>query len=157
MANITDNRLSLTISPADLTTVNTAGQTIDTTLSFLIALTEEERERLFGVNVSNKVFIEEALEEAQNNGSILPAYIQVAELEKDLTLYNQLGDILSFVRNMLSKLEDTQRLAGHECYATSLAIYQMYKSAAEAGIPGAAASYERLRERFDISKTPPTP
>ena len=157
MANITLNRLSTTISPADLTTVNNAGETIATTLSFLIALTEEERSSLFSLNVNNKVFVEEALEEAQNNGSILPAYINVAELEKDLTLFNQLGDILSFVRNMLSKLEDTQRLAGHECYATSLAIYQMYKSAAEAGIPGAAASYERLRERFDISKTPPAP
>ena len=157
MANITDNRLSLTISPADLTTVNTAGQTIATTLSFLIALTEEERERLFGVNVNNKVFIEEAFEEAQNNGTILPGYIQVAELEKDLTLFNQLGDLLSYLRNLLQKMEDTQRLAGHEAYALSLAIYQLYKSAAEAGIPGAAASYERLRERFDISKTPPAP
>jgi len=158
MANITDNRLSLTISNADLTTVNTAGQTIDTTLSFLIALTEEERERLFGVNVNNKVFIEEALEEAQNNGSILPGYIQVAELEKDLTLFNQLGDLLSYLRNLLQKMEDTQRLAGHEAYALSLAIYQLYKSAAEAGIPGAAASYNRLKERFDNPRpTPPTP
>jgi hypothetical protein len=158
MANITDNRLSLTISPADLTTVNTAGATIDTTLSFLIALTEEERERLFGVNVNNKVFIEEALEEAQNNGTILPGYIQVAELEKDLTLFNQLGDLLSYLRNLLQKMEDTQRLAGHEAYALSLAIYQLYKSAAEAGIPGAASSYNRLKERFDTTRpTPPTP
>ena len=158
MANITDNRLSLTISNADLTTVNTAGATINTTLSFLIALTEEERERLFGVNVNNKVFIEEALEEAQNNGTILPGYIQVAELEKDLTLFNQLGDLLSYLRNLLQKMEDTQRLAGHEAYALSLAIYQLYKSAAEAGIPGAAASYNRLKERFDNPRpTPPTP
>jgi hypothetical protein len=158
MANITDNRLSLTISNADLTTLGTAGQTIDTTLSFLIALTEEERDRLFGVNVNNKVFIEEALEEAQNNGSILPGYIQVAELEKDLTLFNQLGDLLSNLRNALQKMEDTQRLAGHEAYAVSLTIYQLYKSAAEAGIPGAASSYNRLKERFDNPRpTPPTP
>ena len=62
MANITLNRLSTTISPADLTTVNNAGETIATTLSFLIALTEEERTRVRDVSDRGEAWAAELVE-----------------------------------------------------------------------------------------------
>jgi hypothetical protein len=46
MANITNNRLSITMTAAQITAVKTAIQTIQTNMPFLVGLTVEERWRI---------------------------------------------------------------------------------------------------------------
>jgi hypothetical protein len=67
MPNITENRLNTVISAADEAALGTAGTTLETILAFLIALTDDERKSLFGLDVQNKVFVEEALQEIDAN------------------------------------------------------------------------------------------
>lgn len=148
MANITENRINLTIAAADLTAIAAAINTINTKLPFLQALTDEERAALLGLDVNNKVFVDEALDEMTNNDSILPAFINTANLNNDIKLFEQLSTLESTLSNLLTKISDTKRIAGHEAYAVALTAYNMYGMASSAGIPNARQSYDRLKTRF---------
>lgn len=166
MANITINRINTTINAADEGILQAStGQTNTVLNNYTESLSPDEREELFGLDVENRVFAQEALEEATTNGGILPGYIAVPELDNDLRLYNQLESIETVIENQLQRIKDTKRLAGHEAYAMALTIYKLYESAHLAGISGATASYTRLKQRFlqqgggapPASNTPPTP
>ncbi len=149
MANITANLLSTTINAADDAALGAAGGQLESILAlYLVSLSEEERKSLFSLDVENKVFAEQALDEAQHNGSVLPTFIQPTELEKDITFWTQLDNMESRLLNLLQKIKDTKRRAGHEAYAMAVVIYGLYESAHVAGIPGATQSYNRLKERF---------
>lgn len=149
MANISTNLLDIVLSPADTVAIQTAITTIDTTLDPVEhTLTDEERASLLSLDVSNKVFAEEALEEAVNNGSMLPAAVNTTFLKNDLALYDQLAGIESQLENVLRKVKDAKRVAGHEAYAMALTIYTLYRSLAAVGVAGAQQSADRLGERF---------
>lgn len=151
MANITDNRIDYTIPPADVTTVTTAIVNLNATLSFLQALTDPERDALLSLDVDNKIFVDDALDEISNNpnnAAILPPFINSGYLKNDITLFEQLDSIESELLNLLSRISDTKRIAGHEAYVISLTAYNLYGIATNAGIPGAKQSYDRLKVRF---------
>jgi hypothetical protein len=149
MANISTNLLDVVLTPAEQVTIQTAITSIDTTLDPVEhTLTDEERASLLSLDVSNKVFAEEALEEAVNNGSMLPAAVNTTFLKNDLELYDQLAVIESQLENVLRKVKDAKRVAGHEAYAMALTVYTLYRSLAAVGVAGAQQSADRLGERF---------
>ena len=140
MSNITNNKLSVVLTQAQIDAVKAAINTINTNLPMLLGLTLEERKTLPKVDVNNKIFVEDAINAMETNPSFLPAYFSVAELKKDLTLYQQLDPLLLEINKLAEKIDDTQMLAGSEAYVTALA--------AKAGIQGADTIYELLKARF---------
>lgn len=148
MANLSNNRLNITATTAQITAVKTALQTIGTNLPFLTGLTTEERIALPAINVNNKAFTEDAINAAVNNTSLIPSYVNVPNMQNDLTLFTQLDEIILLTKQLLERLEDTQLLAGSEAFVSSLAIYKLIGSAADAGVPGADAIYNQLKQRF---------
>ncbi len=156
MSNITNNRLNITLTEAQVTAVKAAIQTIYTEVPFLLGLTVEERISLPKINVANKAFTEDAINAITNNGDMLPGYLNVATMQTDLQLFSQLDELTPLVRQLLEKLEDTQILAGSEAYVSALAGYRLFGAASEAGIPGADAVYDGLKARFSTGSTSPT-
>ena len=148
MSNLTNNRLSVTATSAQLTAVKNALQTINTNLPFLVGLTAEERAALPTIDVNNKAFTEDAINAGANNASLVPSYVSVANMQSDMTLFSQLDEVIQLTRQLLEKLEDTQMLAGSEAYTSALALYKLFGSAADAGVPGSDAIYNQLRTRF---------
>lgn len=160
MANITVDLVNDTISTADQTTISTAIANLNTALNaYVHPLTDEERDTLLSLDVNNKVFVEETINEITNNGAVLPPAISLSHLQNDLDLFNQLDSIESQLMNVLNRVRDTKRIAGHEAYAMALATYTIYKSLANAGVDGTRESAQRLGERFASSGAPaqPTP
>ena len=143
-----DNRLNITATEAQITAVKAALETVTTNLPFLIGLTTEERITLPAINVNNKIFTEDAITAGVNNAAMLPAYISVAAMQNDLTLFTQLEEVITMVKQLLEKLEDTQLLAGSESYSSALTLYKLFGTAAESGLPGADAVIAQLRQRF---------
>lgn len=148
MSNITNNKLSVVLTQAQIDAVKAAINTINTNLPMLLGLTLEERKTLPKVDVNNKIFVEDAINAMETNPSFLPAYFSVAELKKDLTLYQQLDPLLLEINKLAEKIDDTQMLAGSEAYVTALAAYRNFEAAAKAGIQGADTIYELLKARF---------
>lgn len=164
MSNINDNRLNVTMTTAQITAVKTALQTIQTNMPFLTGLTVEERIALPKINVSNKAFTEDAINSAVNNANMIPSYFSTANLQTDYNLFVQLDELILLIDQVAEKMSDTQLLAGSEAYVNALASYRLFGAAADAGVPGADAIYDRLKSRFAnqgnssaSTNTPPTP
>lgn len=154
MSNLTNNRLSVTMTPAQVTAVKTALQTIATNMPFLIGLTTEERIAIPKINVNNKAFTEDAINAVVNNAGILPAYINAVSMQSDYQLFTQLDELLGLMRQLVEKAEDTQMLAGSEAFVAALSSYKLFGAAADAGLVGADAIVDSLRQRFITSGTP---
>lgn len=116
----------------------------------LLGLTTDERIALPKINVANKAFTEDAINAISNNATMLPGYLNVANMQTDLQLFTQLDELTGLVRQLLEKLEDTQILAGSEAYVAALTGYRLFSAAAEAGIAGSDAIYDSLKARFIV-------
>ena len=149
MANILHNRVSATLTPEQVATVKTALQQIREALPFLIGLTTDERQTLPKMNIANRSFTEDALNVIDHNPGIFPPYLDLAELRKDLQLYDQLGALVTLANQLCELMRDTQILAGSEAYVTALTGYKMAGAAASSGVPGAKTVYDLLKKRFE--------
>lgn len=148
MSNINSNRLDVSLNPQEQSQINAAITNIEAMMPFLTGLTTEERIAIPKINVANKAFTEDAINIAVGNPSLFPGYINPAEMQKDLTLFNQLDALATSMRRVLEKIEDTLMLAGSEAYISALAVYRNIGAAAKAGVPGADSLYDQLRARF---------
>lgn len=148
MSNLTNNRLNITATAAQITAVKTAYQTILTNLPFLLGLTTGERTSLPAIDVSNKTFTEDAISAGVNNAGLLPSYVSPAGMQTDLTLFTQLDELIALHNQLGEKLQDTQLLAGSEAYVGALTLYKLFGSAADAGVAGSDAIYNQLKQRF---------
>ena len=154
MANLSDNRLDVTLSAQAVTTINTA---IDGITGALPKgnLTDVERKRLFALDVENRVFVEEVITEMDASGAnIIPPFITRAHIETDLALFKQMNALESKVLGLLRHVTNLKRISGHEAYTVSLAVYKIYESASTGGITEANASYANLKRRFESQSAP---
>lgn len=148
MANLSNNRVNVTATAAQVTAVKAAFQTIMTNLPFLTGLTAEERKTLNAIDVNNKVFAEDALAAAVNNPTLVPAYISIPNMQLDMTLFSQLDEISGLANQLCERIEDTKMLAGSEAYNTALSLYKSFGAAADAGVLGADSIVDKLKTRF---------
>lgn len=146
--SVTNNRINTTIDAAVLATIKTKLSEINAALPFLISLTPDERKNLPKINEANKIFVEDAITGMQNNAAIIPSYLNIANVKNDLTLFQQLDDVISVINQIHQKMSDTQMLAGSEAYVSSLTAYRLFESASNAGVDGTTAVYNSLRQRF---------
>ena len=153
----TNNRLSETITAAMIQQAKDSLNTLNSTFDFLIGLTPEERQSILKIDGSNKVFVEDALADASNNTNVLPAYLKLDEMRKDLEGYHALDEIVTLSAQFAERIRDTQMLMGSEAYASALTVYRLFESAARDAVPGADAIYQHLRTRFAGQGTPSEP
>lgn len=149
MANILNNRVSATLVPEQITDVKNAFQVVREKMSFLVGLTNDERQTLPKMSVVNRGFTDAAIAAISNNPEMFPNYLNVDELRKDLQLYDQLDELLKISFQITELIRDTQILAGSEAYATALTGYKLSAAAATGGIPGAKSVYDALKKRFE--------
>lgn len=154
----THNLVSASIAAADKTAVQTAIQTINGKLPFLISLTNDERKG--GIKLGDKTvaFILKAIDYAEANPMLVPPYVNLVEIKKDYTLQQDLIEIQQWMAELLQKIEDTQQEAGVEALNGILGFYQAVRVATEKDVPGARAIYEDLSQRFpgrSKKQTPP--
>ncbi|MCU7618860.1 hypothetical protein NZ698_16895 [Chryseobacterium sp. PBS4-4] len=149
MGNITENKLNTVITTSDLSAINDAISSISSKLP-AGSLTDDQRATLKSINVSNKIFVEDVITETTVNGSeIIPSFVQTANIQTDITLFDQLDTIESGINTLLQKISDLKRIAGDEAYTGALVCYRLFEGANTAGINSAKQSYEKLRARFD--------
>jgi hypothetical protein len=148
MSNVTNNRLNITATAAQVTAVKNALQAIQTNLPFLVGLTMDERKSLLAIDVNNKTFTEDAINAAANNPTLVPSYISVPNMQADLTLFNQLDELLMLANQLCERIDDTKLLAGAEAYNASRLFYKAVQTAAKAGVPSADSIAQQLSTRY---------
>jgi len=155
--NPTNNRVSLTLPAAKVAKISQLLADLSAELDFTVGLTVDERQTLPKMNDGSEPFVGDALAGAQQNPDLFPTYVKPEELQKDLTLYTQLGPLVGRLAGLSAQLRDTQMLAGSEAYVSALMIYRLSESASKAALPGAEVLYRTLRKRFADQGTPPAP
>jgi len=151
MSNLNVNRLNQVYTAADIAAVKTSAATINAKIPATAVLTEAERkDSSKDIDVENKVFVEDTINEFNLNGAtILPARFLNNNMATDFTFFEQNDELETILKNLVIRISDAKRIAGREAFATALRIYEQYKDAAEEGVPGAQASYDKLKVRFE--------
>ena len=142
------NRMSAEITDKDLQSIKKSLAEIHKSMPFLIGLKGSDRKRLAKINSTNKIFVEDVIRTYDNIKAILPDYLSGAEMKKDLLLFEQLDGLEMQIAELHEKISCTRQLAGSEAYTAALTVYQLMKTASAAGVPGAAAHFTILQERF---------
>ena len=148
MSNTNQNLLNQTLAALAVTEIMEALTTVASALPDA-TLTDEQRRSLNAISVDNKVFAEEVLDEMNTNpiAAVNTTYNEEF-LTNDILLFEQVESILSRLMDLVQRLDDIKRLAGHEAYGMSTAVYGMLDVMARSGVPGAQSSYDRLKVRF---------
>lgn len=143
---MSDQKLSATMTAAEVDAVMQAIQTIKQKMPFLLALSTEERRALPQPGDRGRAFISKALEVATQNPSILPGFFSLEELRKDVELGNTLQPILLSLAQLQGMIEDTARVASSEAYSGALNVYSYAKASGSAAAVGGAV--EELGKLF---------
>jgi hypothetical protein len=141
-----DNRISAALSQADRQAVLDAVNTIRQKLPFLVDLSPDERKALPKIGDTGRGFVARALEVAEQNPDILPRSFDVAEMRKDLELFDALLPVVTALAQLNELLDDTYTAVGSEAYAAALLVYQYVRSAGKgSALEGAL---DALGQRF---------
>lgn len=158
MSNMNENRINLTLEADDVTIINQCIATILSKLPANATLSADERISYNAIDVSNKVYVENVLQEATATGTgIIAAYVSLPALANDVAIHNQMNTMEAGLANVLQRVGDIKRISGHEAYKVSNRIYKNYQDAAEVGIDNAQSAYERLKVRFEGQGNPGRP
>lgn len=152
MSNILENRVSTTFTKDELTDLTSQRNALMAILKpKTVALTEDELKNLSSMAVDNFVFVQETVKTTDAEGvSILPPAIaaMIPELQTDVTFYDQLDTEEAMLEDLLTRIRHTKRLVAHESYKVANNVYSLYQTLAGSGVPGAAARYNILKDRY---------
>ena len=151
-----ENKISLDIAATVLTNVNTAIGTIKTNLPFLLTLTPEDRIKMLKMGDKSLAFVRKAYEYGKLNPSLVPSYISLEEMRKDIEASEKLHAIYSQLNDLVSRLDDTIMVASSEALNAALGIYSSAQAAAKNNVPGAKGVVEDLQTRFLLKNKPKT-
>ena len=143
-----DNRVSATVSPTDKTAVLTKITEIKALLPFLLNLTKDERIQLPKLGGASLLFDEQCAGYMASAPTLIPPFVDAAEVTLDRNLRLVLADILRELRKLCEQVDDTLLLVGSEIWMADLSFYQTVRQAARRDVLGADTIYDDLKERF---------
>ncbi len=146
----TENTVSIEFTPEDQTTIKDALTTLSDTLkSYLVALQPDERMELPKMSDGSAPFVNKALNYAESNSELAPAYLDIPELKKDVQAVEMLTQFHRTISQLNENMSDTIMLAGSEAYTAALTFYNSVKQASKMNVPGAKTIYDDLKQRFN--------
>jgi hypothetical protein len=146
--------INVRLSDADLQEIKQAIDTIQSKMSFLITLTQEERKRLYKMGNKRLAFVQNSINVAQSNRNILPASFDLEAYTNDYRLAANLNELLMRLTQVTEQVDDTLMAVGSEAMGSSLTVYEYVKTAAKK-TPGLKAIAEQLGSLFKAIKSKP--
>lgn len=144
------NKVSIEIPAADLKAIKDAIAVLVAKLGpLLIALTEEDRKKLFKMGEASRPFVEKVMEYVVSNPEFLPPFTEVKEMQKDWKAISELLPVLNALMQLTSNLDDTLMEAGSEVMVPSASYYKSVQMAVKLGVPSAKPIEADLKVRFE--------
>jgi hypothetical protein len=145
-----ENRVSITIPPADLKAINDAVKVLQEKLwPLLIALTVDERRALTNMGEASRPFAEKVMEYVETNSEFLHPYSNIAEMQKDWKVIGDLSSVYNAMNQLTSNLDDTLMEVGSEVMEQANMYYRSVQGAVKANIPSSKPVYDDLRVRYE--------
>ena len=148
MANNPKVRHGTTITEAQIASLKTALDTIQSNMPFLHQLTADERRMLHTINVENRIFTENTIHVLLHNPDKQPEGFNVEEKQKAMALYHQLEDLRIAVNLLAKRISDTQLLVGNDTYLAAVVGYRHIENLNKMGLADVDAIYELLQASY---------
>ena len=111
-----------------------------------------------------EVWVGKAVNYADQNPALLPAYVDKTELMADFATHSQLNPRIDRLETILQGMLDTNLLLGTDLYNNLIAFYRSLREASKSNAPGASNIYKDLKQQFpgggskggDDTGTPPS-
>jgi len=130
-------------------------------LPFLVNLTNDEKKNLPKMGDKSVAFVEKSLDYSESTPKLVPPFLDVTELRKDVDLVKQLNPIYNLLSQLFDALDGTYTVLGSEAMVASLSFYHTARDASKKNVPGSKAIYDDLKKRFPGrtpgKAVPPTP
>lgn len=152
-----DNRISASLTDADKQTILDAVTTIKAKLPFLVSLTPEDRVTMPKMSDKSVAFDEKCATYMDSLPSLVPGFVNVAEVKKDRELRAQLAGVAAEIAALAASVDDTLMVISSELWMADLSFYQSVRQGAKRSVSGAQAAYDDLSQRFPGAKPAPTP
>jgi len=138
------------ISTEDLSSVESAVNTIKGKLPFLISLSPDEKAQLFKVGENFKPFLQKALNVINTHPEIMPGTFNTVGFKKDYNLCYSLESLSVNVTALARALDDTLTAAGSDALSAALEVYGGVKNNMDK-IPGLKVIYDEMKLCFPRS------
>lgn len=144
-----ENKISLSISEADMQAIQAAIKTLqDKLLPLLVQLDAEDRQEINKMGDKTVSFVTKAYEHALQNPDLVPSYMDLAEMKIDLDAVETLRQLGNPLGQLAQFVNDSRMLAGSEALREALAFYNAVKGAAKLKVGASQQIYEDLSVRF---------
>lgn len=140
------DRITLNLTPAQLTAVDRAITSIETTLTELVALAPLERRRLKTMGRKSETFCRETLTVMQHNPQLVNPALGLEAATGDLEALDALRPRRQRIQRLLERMEDTEALLGGDVMAAALEAYGLLKVSGRA--QGLTSLRQELGARF---------
>ncbi len=147
------NLVSFNIPEADLAEIKASINVLTTKLlPHLKTLLPEERMELPKMGNKTISFVQKTVEHCEENPDLVPNFLDVAELTKDLRAVEALRVLYQPLLHITDSLSDTMILAGSEAFSGALMFYSSIKNAMKSKIQKAEGVYNDLSARFPSTR-----
>ncbi|WP_439890077.1 hypothetical protein ACS7SF_12475 [Ralstonia sp. 25C] len=126
---MSQNLISLDLSPTEWKAIDTTLQTLESQLRGLIDLSTEQRGKLVKMGDKSEAFCRKALDVLTNNPGVLPGNFNLAEMQRDLQAFDALRGRLLRVERLYEKMRDSQLALGSDVMSAALDGYAFLKVA----------------------------
>ena len=137
---MTQNLISLTLSPDDLATIAAHLAALEEKLAGLIELSVEDRRSLVKMGDKSETFCRQTLIVLDQNRQIMPPGIDLDEAQGDLLALDALRPAFERLRRLTTRADDTEMALGSDIFTTALEGYGV------ARVLGKGAGLDALRE-----------
>jgi hypothetical protein len=137
---MSQNLISLTLTPADLAVITAAIDSLEAKLAGLVELSADERRRLTKMGDKSEGFCRQTLIVLDQNRQIVPPSLDLAEAEADLRTLDQLRPIFERLRQLVARADDTEMALGSDIIDAALEGYAL------AQVFGKGVGLDALRE-----------
>ncbi|PSB30756.1 hypothetical protein [Stenomitos frigidus] len=141
------NPISATLSPDDRATIAQALEQIRDRLPFLVDLMAEERKSIPKMGDKSRTFVNKALDMASKNAEFLPRSFDVAEMRKDVQLFDDLSSLSLSLVQLQDLVDDTCMALGNEAYTAALTVYNYAKTTGQK-TDGLEPLVDEMRQHF---------
>ena len=152
------NKISAVFTDADKNDVVSKINAAKALMPFLISLTVDERKRLKGIGNKNLAYVQKCLEGAIAFPDELKKNFDVAEFQKDVTLFNNLLGAQIVCQALAELIDDSMKAAGIDAMGSASEVYDSLKSSAKSNA-NVKMIVAEIGERFkgQGKKIAPTP
>ena len=154
---MTQNLVTLNLTDAQVTAVNTALTELETQLAGLISLSAPAKRSVQRMGQKSEAFCRQTLRVLGENPQVVPPNVSLADGLADLTALDALRPIMVRLSRLNDRASDTETALGSDVMAVALRGYSLLKLTGRS--EGLAPLRAQLGSRFakTARQTPPAP